>query len=281
MHNYLLYFRRISRQFILEIDNRFNTVTFVKNSLSFLKRRNVAIEKMKILLVDDEAELTAPLTQVLAHEGYQVEVADNGVKGKELALKNNYDLLILDWMLPKQSGVELCQELRSHSLNTPVLFLTAKDTIDDRVLGLDAGADDYLVKPFELRELLARVRALLRRSPNWEKSQTRQPKNEELSSPFTLKVADLELDRENRVVYRQGNAISLSDKEIQLLELFMAHPGQLLTHQEIHQYLWQDTEKPSSNVLAALVRLLRRKIETDTEKQLIHTVYGRGYRFGE
>lgn len=119
-------------------------------------------KKMKILLVDDEAELTAPLTQVLTHEGYQVEVADNGVKGKELALKNNYDLLILDWMLPKQSGVELCQELRSHSLNTPVLFLTAKDTIDDRVLGLDAGADDYLVKPFELRELLARVRALLR-----------------------------------------------------------------------------------------------------------------------
>ncbi len=240
-----------------------------------------SIEKMKILLVDDEAELTAPLSQVLAHEGYQVEVADNGVKGKELALKNNYDLLILDWMLPKQSGVELCQELRSHSLNTPVLFLTAKDTIDDRVLGLDAGADDYLVKPFELRELLARVRALLRRSPNWEKSQTRQPKNEELSLTSPLKVADLELDRENRVVYRQGKVISLSDKEIQLLELFMAHPGRLLTHQEIYQYLWQDTEKPSSNVLAALVRLLRRKIETDTEKQLIHTVYGRGYRFGE
>ena len=236
---------------------------------------------MKILLVDDEAELTAPLSQVLAHEGYQVEVADNGVKGKELALKNSYDLLILDWMLPRQSGVELCRELRSRAVNTPVLFLTAKDTIDDRVSGLDAGADDYLVKPFELRELLARVRALLRRSPSWEKSQNFDRQERELPSTSTLKVAELELDPENQVVYHQGKAISLSDKEIQLLQLFMLHPGQLLTHQAIYQHLWQDKEKPSSNVLAALVRLLRRKIETKVEKQLIHTVYGRGYRFGD
>lgn len=236
---------------------------------------------MKILLVDDEAELTAPLSQVLAREGYRVDVADNGSKGKELALTNSYDLLILDWMLPRQSGVELCRELRSCSITTPVLFLTAKDTIDDRVLGLDAGADDYLVKPFELRELLARVRALLRRSPNWEKSQNLDRQERELPSSSTLKVAELELDPENRVVYHQGKAISLSDKEIQLLQLFMLHPGRLLTHQEIYQHLWQDKEKPSSNVLAALVRLLRRKIETKVEKQLIHTVYGRGYRFGD
>ena len=240
---------------------------------------------MKILLVDDEAELTEPLSRVLSREGYQVEVADNGATGKELALKNNYDLLILDWMLPQQSGVELCQELRSHSFTTPVLFLTAKDTIDDRVLGLDAGADDYLVKPFELRELLARVRALLRRSPNWEnqtleKSATSHSETKKLPL-MSLKVADLELDSENQLVYRQGKAISLSEKEIQLLELFMGHPGRLLTHQEIYQYLWKDGEKPSSNVLAALIRLLRRKIEINADKQLIHTVYGKGYRFGE
>ena len=241
---------------------------------------------MKILLVDDEAELTEPLSRVLSREGYQVEVADNGAKGKELALNNNYDLLILDWMLPQQSGIELCQELRSHSITTPVLFLTAKDTIDDRVLGLDAGADDYLVKPFELRELLARVRALLRRSPNWEthtsaKSDTLP--NETTGLPLnSLKIGDLELDSYNQLVYRQGKAISLSEKEIRLLELFMRHPGQLLTHQEIYQYLWKDKdEQPSSNVLAALIRLLRRKIETKAEKQLIHTVYGKGYRFGE
>ncbi|HEY9806960.1 MAG TPA: response regulator transcription factor, partial [Candidatus Obscuribacterales bacterium] len=154
---------------------------------------------------------------------------------------------------------------------TPVLFLTAKDTLDDRVQGLDAGADDYLVKPFELRELLARVRALLRRPATLEPA----------AAPSRLRVEDLELDRENQLAYRQGRAIDLSEKESQLLEYLMRHPGQLLTHQQIHEYLWGDTEqKPGSNVLAAQIRLLRRKIEAQNETPLIHTVYGRGYRFG-
>jgi OmpR-family two-component system manganese-sensing response regulator len=225
---------------------------------------------MKILLVDDEAELTAPLSRILSREGYQVDIADNGTTGINLALQNNYDLLILDWMLPKKSGLEICQELRSRSLNTPVLFLTAKDTIDDRVIGLDAGADDYLVKPFELRELLARVRALLRRLTNTD-----------VQISEKLKVADLELDSDNQLAYRQGRVIDLSEKEVKLLEYFMKHPGQLLTHEDIYRYLWKDGEKPSSNVLAALVRLLRRKIEIPGENYLIHTVYGKGYRFGE
>jgi OmpR-family two-component system manganese-sensing response regulator len=225
---------------------------------------------MKILLVDDEVELTDPLTRLLQREGYEVDVADNGVAGARLALENNYDLLILDWMLPHKSGLEICQELRSHSLTTPVLFLTAKDTVDDRVLGLDAGADDYLVKPFQLRELLARVRALLRRSANLVEQ-----------TPDRLKVADLELDSENQLAYRSGRAIELSEKEVKLLEYFMRHPGQLLTHEEIHRYLWTEREQPSSNVLAALIRLLRRKIEKKDETTLIHTVYGKGYRFGE
>ncbi len=225
---------------------------------------------MKILLVDDEVELTDPLTRLLEREGYDVDVADNGVAGARLALENNYDLLILDWMLPHKSGLEICQELRSHSLTTPVLFLTAKDTIDDRVLGLDAGADDYLIKPFQLRELLARVRALLRRSANLVEQ-----------TPGRLKVADLELDSENQLAYRSGRAIELSEKEVKLLEYFMRHPGQLLTHEEIHRHLWTDREQPSSNVLAALIRLLRRKIEKKDEITLIHTVYGKGYRFGE
>jgi OmpR-family two-component system manganese-sensing response regulator len=173
-------------------------------------------------------------------------------------------------MLPHKSGLEICQELRSHSLTTPVLFLTAKDTVDDRVLGLDAGADDYLVKPFQLRELLARVRALLRRSANLVEQ-----------TPDRLKVADLELDSENQLAYRSGRAIELSEKEVKLLEYFMRHPGQLLTHEEIHRYLWTEREQPSSNVLAALIRLLRRKIEKKDETTLIHTVYGKGYRFGE
>jgi two-component system, OmpR family, manganese sensing response regulator len=225
---------------------------------------------MQILLVDDEAQLTDPLSQVLSREGYEVNVADNGIAGLELALKKEYDLLILDWMLPRKSGIEICQELRSRGKKTPVLFLTAKDTVDDRVIGLDAGADDYLMKPFELRELLARVRALLRRSSAFEST----------IATGRLKVADLELDSENQVAYRQERTIHLSEKEIQLLSFFMQHPGQLLTHEQIYQYLWTENEQPNSNVLAALIRLLRRKIEADGELPLIHTVYGKGYRFG-
>ena len=238
---------------------------------------------MKILLVDDEIELTASLSQVMRHEGYQVDVANNGVEGLNLGLENDYDLLILDWMLPYLSGLEICQKLRtqaknpqstqstrSRRKNPPVLFLTAKDTLDDRVLGLDAGADDYLVKPFELRELLARVRALLRRF---------SPESQSLSD--RLKVADFELDEDNQTAYRQGRVINLSEKEVKLLSFLMQHPGQLLTHEQIYQSLWTETDHPNSNVLAALVRLLRRKIESNGETPLIHTVYGRGYRFGE
>jgi OmpR-family two-component system manganese-sensing response regulator len=225
---------------------------------------------MQILLVDDEVELTEPLTAILLREGYMVDVASNGIEGMKLAAQREYDLLILDWMLPKKSGLDICRELRSRGKSTPVLFLTAKDTIDDRVIGLDAGADDYLVKPFELRELLARVRALLRRSSL-----------DGQNNPYRLRVADLELDLENQIAYRRGRVINLSEKEITLLAHFMRHQGQLLTHEQIYQYLWTEEDQPSSNVLAALIRLLRRKIEGKGESPLIHTVYGKGYRFGE
>ena len=233
---------------------------------------------MRILLVDDEVELTEPLSRVLSREGYSVELAYDGASGSQMALQGGYDLLILDWMLPQITGLEICQQMRSRKDATPVLFLTAKDTIDDRVLGLDAGADDYLVKPFELRELLARVRALLRRSA------TDAPASvsvEAHNRPPLLQVGDLELDCENQLAYRHGRTIELSEKETQLLEYFMRHAGQLLTHAQIHQYLWNPEEQPSSNVLAALIRLLRRKIEAAGEMPLIHTVYGKGYRLGD
>ncbi|NJL62710.1 MAG: response regulator transcription factor [Methylacidiphilales bacterium] len=225
---------------------------------------------MRILLVDDEAELTNPLTRLLTREGYNVDAAYDGTNGNELAQSDNYDLLILDWMLPGKTGLEICQELRRQGKTTPVLFLTAKDTLDDRVQGLDAGADDYLVKPFELRELLARVRALLRRS----NTQMHELATERLT------VADLELDRENQFAYRQGRIIELSEKECQLLQYFMENTGQLLTHAQIMQNLWNEDEQPSSNAIAALIRLLRRKIEVTGETELIYTVYGKGYRFG-
>ncbi|PSO49379.1 MAG: DNA-binding response regulator [Cyanobacteria bacterium SW_9_44_58] len=224
---------------------------------------------MHILLVDDERELTTPLSRVLTQEGYQVDVANNGVIGEELAQNKEYNLLILDWLMPEKSGLELCRNLRSRGNQTPVLFLTAKDTVDDRVSGLDVGADDYIVKPFELREFLARVRALIRRS------------SQETAVSSHLKTADLEFDPNNQLAYRNGRTIELSEKEARLLSYFMQFPQQVLTHQQIYQYLWGEETTPSSNVLAALVRLLRRKIEAPGETTLIHTVYGKGYRFGE
>ncbi len=225
---------------------------------------------MDILLVDDEMELTESLSQILSLEGYRVDVADNGTMGFDLALNYDYNLLILDWMLPYKSGVEICQELRRLGKTNPVLFLTAKDTLDDRVLGLDVGGDDYLVKPFQLRELLARVRALLRRSIDFEPA----------TISTRLKVADLALDKDNQLAYRHNRVINLSEKEFQLLEYFMNRVGQLLTHEQIYRDLWTEKEQPSSNVLAALIRLLRRKIESEGEDRLIFAVYGKGYRFG-
>ncbi|MDF5715909.1 MAG: response regulator transcription factor [Rhizonema sp. NSF051] len=225
---------------------------------------------MRILVVDDEVELIDPLSRVLTHEGYNVDAVYEGTSGSQLAQDGSYDLLILDWMLPGKTGLEICQELRRQGKSTPVLFLTAKDTLDDRVEGLDAGADDYLVKPFELRELLARVRALLRRSAQ---------NTYGIATPRLI-AADLELDCENQVAYRNGVVIELSEKESQLLQYFMEHTGQLLTHAQIMQHLWEAGGQPSSNVIAALIRLLRRKIEISDNTPLIHTVYGKGYRFG-
>jgi len=225
---------------------------------------------MRILLVDDEAELTDPLSRVLSREGYQVDVAYDGEAGTQLAIAGEYDLLILDWMLPHASGLDICQQVRSRGDATPVLFLTAKDTLDDRVEGLDAGADDYLVKPFELRELLARVRALLRRPPTLEPA----------ARSARLSYGDLELDEANQLAYRQGQAIELSEKETRLLAYLLRHPDQVLTRSQIHRAVWGESEEPNSNVLAAQVRLLRRKIEPKGTLPLIHTVYGKGYRLG-
>ncbi|MGD1902956.1 MAG: response regulator transcription factor [Geitlerinemataceae cyanobacterium] len=223
---------------------------------------------MNILIVDDELELLEALEQAIACEGHAVRTASNGLDGRDLAIANAYDLLVLDWMLPGLSGLELCRALRDRGDTTPVLFLTAKDTLDDRVMGLDAGADDYLVKPFELRELLARVRALLRRAPVLAATE------EDAVS------AEIELDRAARLAYRNQRAIELSEKEADLLAYFLENYGRTLTHQQIYTALWDEDDPPSSNVLAALVRLLRRKIAAGDEAQLVHTVYGKGYRFG-
>lgn len=228
---------------------------------------------INILLVEDEMELTVTLQQILTQEGYQVDICHDGRKALTF-ISPNYDLFILDWMLPSCTGLELCKQVRSHPnpliATTPVLFLTAKDTLDERVLGLDAGADDYLIKPFELRELLARVRALLRRSQRENQGFTGEK----------LTVVDLDIEVENQIAYRNGRLIKLSEKEVKLLKFFGDNLQQLVSQEDIYNYLWTEEEAPSSNVVAAMVRLLRRKIESNHEPPLIHTVYGKGYWFG-
>ncbi len=231
---------------------------------------------MDILLVDDEIELTNPLSRVLRQEGYEVDVATDGWTGQQLATNQSYDLYILDWVLPIVTGIEICQGLRGTGNTKPVLFLTAQDTLDDRVLGLDAGADDYLVKPFELRELLARIRALLRRGRSEEADSL--AKVGHFGSP-KLQVGQLILDPDSQLAYWADQTIELSEKEAQLLAYLMKNAGKLVTHQQIHEHLWgKNTNIPNSNVLAALMRLLRRKLTLPGQLELIYTVYGKGYQ---
>ncbi|NJN76462.1 MAG: response regulator transcription factor [Synechococcaceae cyanobacterium RL_1_2] len=222
---------------------------------------------MRILLVDDEQELSEPLAELLRQQQYQVDTANEGKSGLKKALSGLYDLLILDWMLPHHSGLEICQQVRAQDKTIPILFLTAKDTLDDRVIGLDAGADDYLIKPFESRELLARVRALSRRLAEPENPSSR------------LVSHNLELDLANQAAYLEGSLIKLSDKEFRLLHYLMENADQILSHQQIYDHLWGEEESPSSNVLPALIRLLRRKINQGDNPPIIDTVYGKGYRF--
>ena len=235
---------------------------------------------MRILLVDDEVELTEPLSRLLRRQGYDVEVASDGQTGCAMAISGGYDLLILDWMLPAKTGLEICREVRSLGQTTPVLFLTAKDTLDDRVDGLDAGADDYLVKPFELRELLARVRALLRRPPAIDAGRADGLETQPESQGAVLRFEDISLDVANQTASRGDRTVELSEKEVKLLAYLMRSPHQLLTHTQIYDAVWGKGAAPSSNALAAQMRLLRRKIEQTGHPILIHTVYGKGYRFG-
>ncbi len=216
----------------------------------------------RILIIEDDEAILRVLRRALAYEGYRVDAAVDGESGLNLARDHHPDLVILDWMLPGMDGLEVCQRLRTGG-NIPVLMLTAKDTLQDRVQGLDAGADDYMVKPFELDELLARIRALLRRT---------QPERVPL-----LTFADLSLDTSTRQASRKGRVISLTAKEYDLLELFMRHPRQVLTREMIFDRVWGYDFGGESNVLDVYIRYLRQKLEIEDEQRLIHTVRGVGY----
>lgn len=195
-------------------------------------------------------------------------IADSGEQGWELWQREKFQLVILDWLMPGLSGLDLCRRLRQVDPSVPILFLTAKDTLDDRVTGLESGADDYLVKPFELRELLARVRALLRRV------------NVSCPRGSLLSYGDLSLDCSNYICRRNDRVVNLSDKELQLLHFFLQNPHRLIPHSELINYLWGEENTPNSNALVAQIKLLRRKIDSNSDQPLIHTVYGKGYWFG-
>lgn len=218
--------------------------------------------KERILIIEDDEAIVRVLRRSLAYEGYTVDAANDGESGLALARDAHPDLVILDWMLPGMDGLEVCQRLRGGG-NIPILMLTAKDTVQDRVHGLDAGADDYMVKPFQLDELLARVRALLRRT---------QPERIPV-----LSFSDMSLDTSTRLAMRKGRAISLTAKEYDLLELFLRHPRQVLTREMIFDRVWGYDFGGESNVLDVYIRYLRQKLELEGETRLIHTVRGVGY----
>jgi len=221
---------------------------------------------MRALIVEDDAGLAGILREGLAEHHVEAAVASTFAEGRERAVLGAWDVVVLDVMLPGGSGFDLCTQLRRRGLRTPILMLTARDTVDDRVAGLDAGADDYLTKPFAFRELLARIRALARRGP--------------ALVPETLSVADLEVDLGARRVSRGGRPIQLTAKEFALLEFFVRHAGQVVDRAAITAHVWDENHDPFTNVLEVLVRRLRRKIDDPYARKLIHTLRGAGYRFG-
>lgn len=218
---------------------------------------------MKILIVEDEAKTAGYLKKGLTENGFVVDLATNGEDAVHLAFTNGYDVIVLDVMLPVRDGWSVIDELRRHSVSVPVLFLTARDSVHDRVKGLGLGADDYLVKPFAFAELLARVRTILRRGPA-----------RHLSS---LKIADLELDLHRHRAMRAGHVLDLTPKEFQLLSLLFRRSGEVLSRTLIAEQIWDVNFDGDSNVIEVHMRRLRAKIDDPFDRKLIHTIRGMGY----
>lgn len=219
---------------------------------------------MRILLIEDNRRLNQSLKMSLIDDGYAVDSAYDGEEGQDLAEMTPYDAIILDIMLPKKDGLQVCKELRSQRINTPIIMLTAKDTVEDRVAGLDSGADDYLIKPFAFQELRARLRALLRREAS--------------DKTGTISIADLVLDPAAHTVERSGRPIDLTAKEFALLEYFMRNPNRLITRQMAETHIWSYDFDGTSNVVDVYVRRLRRKVDDPFDTKLLETLRGAGYR---
>lgn len=218
---------------------------------------------MRILVVEDEKKVASFIKRGLEEERYEVLTAADGEEGLRLALEKTFDLIVLDWMLPKMDGLSLLKDLRKKKVMTPVLMLTAKDSVEDIVAGLDSGSDDYLTKPFAFPELLARVKALIRRSEQERGAQ--------------ISFADLRLDPVTHKVWRNDQEIDVSGKEYDLLEYFMRNPNQVLTRTMIAEHCWDYTFDKFTNIIDVYVNYLRKKVDRDTDRKLIHTVRGEGY----
>ncbi len=221
------------------------------------------VHVMRILVVEDDRKAARFLQQGLQEEGHAVDLAADGAEGTSMGSLNPYDLIVLDVMLPKRSGLQVAAELRRLGVEAPILMLTARDTTEDVVRGLDAGADDYISKPFALEEFLARVRALGRRRTG--------------SVGGELRFGDLEMDRLGRRARRSGRLLDLSPREFRLLEYFLLHPDQVITRTRLLEKVWDMSFDPETNVVDAHVSNLRRKLETGGAPRLIHTVRGAGY----
>jgi heavy metal response regulator len=218
---------------------------------------------MRILVVEDEKKIANFIKRGLKEEGYSVDLAADGEEGHYLASTNDYDLIILDLMIPKMDGLSVCRKLRQEKVKSPILMVTAKDTVKDKVIGLDSGANDYLTKPFSFAELLARVRALLRRTENSETTK--------------LSVADLTLDLLSHKVSRAGAAIEVTAKEFALLEYLMRNAGTVITRTMIAEHVWDINFDTDTNVIDVYINYLRRKIDGGRKAKLIQTIRGRGY----
>lgn len=220
---------------------------------------------MKLLIIEDDPRIAETLSAGLSEEKFLVEVAEDGERGEYLAVINHYDVIILDLMLPRRDGLEVCRDLRAQQINTPILMLTAMDSTSEKIAGLNCGADDYLTKPFVFEELLARVRALLRRGPVVRDSH--------------LHCEQVTIDTVGHVVLVDGEQVELTGREYMLLECLMRNQGKVLTRQQLADQVWGADYDPLSNVIDVYINYLRNKVDANPERKLIHTVRGMGYMF--
>ncbi len=234
--------------------------TLVKDII--FEELNSGDKLMRILIVEDEKGISGFLKDGLEEEGFAVDVADDGIKGLELASVNDYDLLLLDWMLPGLSGVEICRQFRKENKTVPVIFLTAKDTIQDTVFGLESGANDYIKKPFEFEELLARIRVQLRTKEGEQN---------------ILKLGDIEMNLDTHRVFRSSHEIELTQKEFALLEFLIRNKGKVCTRTRIIEHVWDIHFDSDTSVIDVYINFLRKKLDIGKSPNLIHTIRGVGY----